>query len=246
MPSGRDEAGEKSLGQLGAELLLEPLTDDEAPLVHVCSQTGHHLAVIREAIQRALHARRIQRLGRDVHDFHIVLRASDDIPRTTGFRSPRRPPIEQQMLPAEKPAWLPLGALLVREGLITNEQLETALTDQQGTGLRLGELLVAWGWVESSAISRALAEQYELQFLDLDAAEIDPIAVELLDARDARRYDAIPIRFLDDESDHLIVGVADPTDIGSCDELREKLGGAVTIVVVDQTELHRALAREYA
>ena len=42
------------------------------------------------------------------------------------------------MLPAEKPAWLPLGALLVREGLITNEQLETALTDQQGTGLRLG------------------------------------------------------------------------------------------------------------
>jgi len=62
------------------------------------------------------------------------------------------------MLPAPKPAWLPLGALLVREGLITNEQLETALIDQQGTGLRLGELLVQWGWVESSAISRALDE----------------------------------------------------------------------------------------
>jgi hypothetical protein len=150
------------------------------------------------------------------------------------------------MLPAQKPAWLPLGALLVREGLITNEQLETALIDQQGTGLRLGELLVQWGWVESSAISRALAEQYELEFVDLDTTKIDPVAAELLAPRDARRYDAIPIRFVDDEGDHLLVGVADPTDVGSCDELREKLGGAVTIVVVDQTELHRTLAREYA
>lgn len=148
------------------------------------------------------------------------------------------------MLPAQKPAWLPLGTLLVREGLITNEQLETALIDQQGTGLRLGDLLVQWGWVASDAISRALAEQYELEFVDLETAEIDPKAVELLAARDARRYSAIPIRFL--EGDHLLVGVADPTDVGSCDELRVKLGRAVTLVVVDQTGLHRALAREYA
>lgn len=148
------------------------------------------------------------------------------------------------MLPAPKPAWLPLGALLVREGLISNEQLETALIDQQGTGLRLGELLVQWGWVESSAISRALAEQYELEFVDLDTAEIDRKAIELLAPRDARHYNAIPIRFLAD--DHLLVGVADPTDVGVCDELRMKLGGAVSLVVVDQVELHRTLAREYA
>jgi MSHA biogenesis protein MshE len=150
------------------------------------------------------------------------------------------------MLPLQKPAWLPLGALLVREGLITNEQLETALIDQQGTGLRLGELLVQWGWVESTAISRALAEQYELDFVDLDATEIDHGAAQLLAPRDARHYDAIPIRFLDDDDDHLLVGVADPTDVGACDELRDRLGGAVTLVVVDQTELHRALAREYS
>ena len=147
------------------------------------------------------------------------------------------------MLPAPKPAWLPLGALLVREGLISNEQLELALMDQQGTGLRLGELLVQWGWVESDAISRALAEQYELDFYDLDAAEIDPDAVQRLPARDARSYDAIPIAYLADG--RLLVGVADPTDVGRCDELRMKLGGAVSLVVVDQLELHRALAREY-
>jgi hypothetical protein len=86
------------------------------------------------------------------------------------------------MLPAQKPkpAWLPLGAVLVREGLISTEQLEVALIDQQGTGLRLGELLVQWGWVSSTAISRALAEQYEMDFFDLDGAEIDSDAVERL------------------------------------------------------------------
>jgi MSHA biogenesis protein MshE len=147
------------------------------------------------------------------------------------------------MQSAPKPAWLPLGTLLVRKGLISNEQLELALLDQQKTGLRLGELLVQSGWVDSNAISRALAEQYELEFFDLDHAELDPAAVERLPARDARRSDAIPIRFLEDG--RLLVGVADPTDVGACDELRAKLG-VVRLVVVDQTELHRALAREYA
>jgi hypothetical protein len=147
------------------------------------------------------------------------------------------------MLPAQKPAWLPLGALLVREGLISNEQLELALMDQQGTGMRLGELLVQWGWVASDAISRALAEQYELEFVDLGTVEIDPAAVRRLPAREARNHDAIAIRFLEDR--RLLVGVADPTDVGACDELRSLLGAAIRLVVVDQTKLHEALAREY-
>ena len=147
------------------------------------------------------------------------------------------------MLPAHKPAWLPLGALLVREGLITSEQLELALIDQEGTGMRLGELLVQWGWVDSGAVSRALAEQYELEFVDLDATEIDAAVVARLPAKEARRRGAIPISVLDDG--RLVVGVADPTDVGAVDELRALLGGAMSLVVVDQVELHRALAREY-
>lgn len=160
-----------------------------------------------------------------------------------GFRPSPRPPIELVMLHAEKPAWLPLGALLVREGLITNEQLELALMDKQGTGLRLGELLVQWGWVESAAISKALAEQYDMEFVDLDTLELDPDAIALLPAKDARSHGAIPLRFLED--DRLLVGVADPTDVGSCDELRMLLSSDVSLAVVDQTELQRAHARMY-
>jgi hypothetical protein len=148
------------------------------------------------------------------------------------------------MTPEPKPAWLPLGALLLREKLITPEQLELALADQQATGLRLGELLVDWGWVESTAVSRALAEQYEMDFVDLDAADVDGAAVARLSPAYARNYGAIPIRFLD--GGRLLVGVANPTDVGACDELRELLGGSISLVVVDQLALNRALAGAYA
>ena len=147
------------------------------------------------------------------------------------------------MLPALKPAWLPLGALLVRENLLTPERLELALADQQATGLRLGELLVAWGWVDSAAVSRALAEQYEMDFVDLDAAGVDPAAAARLSERDARNHGAIPIRFLDDG--RVLVGVANPTDVGACDELRELLGSPISLVVVDQLALNRALVVAY-
>jgi len=144
------------------------------------------------------------------------------------------------MAAVEKPAWLPLGALLVRENLITHEQLELALADQQGTGLRLGEMLIEWGWVDSAAVSRALAEQYEMDFLDLDAAGVDPAVAARLPEWEARNHGAIPIRSLDDGC--LLVGVADPTNVGACDELREILGASISLVVVDQLALNRALA----
>lgn len=144
------------------------------------------------------------------------------------------------MLSEPKPAWLPLGALLMREKLITAEQLELALADQQSTGLRLGELLIDWGWVDSAAVSRALAEQYEMEFLDLDATDIDPAAAARLPIDEAHDRGVIPIRFFDDG--RLLVGVADPTDVGACDELRDILGESISLVVVDRRALNRALA----
>ena len=196
----------------------------------------------QQALKGSLEPGLIERVKRCAHVSDIVARPPDNIPRTMGFKFLAEPPISHLMLPAPKPAWLPLGTLLVRKELISNEQLELALLDQQKTGLRLGELLVNWGWVDSAAISQALAEQYDLEFVDIDGVEIDPEAIKRLSGKDARHYDAIPIRVQDDGS--LLVGVSDPTDVGACDELRTKLG-SVSLVVVDQHELHRALAREY-
>ena len=144
---------------------------------------------------------------------------------------------------AHKPAWLPLGSLLVREELITHEQLEEALIMQQGSGRRLGELLVEWGWVSTRGICQALAEQYEIEFLDLVSVEVEPDVATMLPEHEVREQRALPIRRLSDG--RLLVGVADPTDVGAVEHLRNALGGAIRLAVVDLADLERAIDAVY-
>ena len=86
--------------------------------------------------------------------------------------------------------------------------------------------------------SRALlAEQHDLEFVDVAAIEIDPAAARLLPERLARQYGALPVRFLG--SDLILVAVGDPTDIVASDELRMALGRRVA-AVADETGLEAA------
>jgi hypothetical protein len=64
-------------------------------------------------------------------------------------------------------SWQPLGQLFVEKGLLTEEQLDWALSDQEANGGRLGEKLVELGYVSSTALARVLAEQYGVE-LSLD------------------------------------------------------------------------------
>src|SRR5207302_10416427 len=143
-----------------------------------------------------------------------------------------------------RPAWLPLGSLLLRERLVSPEQLELALLAQEQDHRRLGEILVEWGWVSSRAIAEALSEQYGIRFLDLEVTEVDERASSLLDEELAEHHQALPIRFLPDGV--LLVAVADPTDVGACDELREAIPVPIRLVVVDTIELQRAFQRQQA
>ena len=95
---------------------------------------------------------------------------------------------------------LPLGSLLVREGLLTREQLEQALAEKERTGHRIGEIVVERGWAQPQDVARALAEQHGLEFVDLAQAKLEPAAANLLPEKFARRYDALPVRFLDEAS----------------------------------------------
>lgn len=61
-------------------------------------------------------------------------------------------------------SWRPLGRLFVENGLLTEEQLEHALTVQELTGGRLGDKLVELGYVSRHALARLLAEQYDGEF----------------------------------------------------------------------------------
>jgi type IV pilus assembly protein PilB len=135
-----------------------------------------------------------------------------------------------------------LGMLLVRDGLLSVEQLEAALAEKEDSGKRLGEIVVERGWVSGGALARALAEQHDLAYLELTQVEIDPAATALLPEKFARRYHALPIMF---EEDQVLVAVADPTDVVTSDDLRLALGLPVRFAVVSLMDLEHAISRTY-
>ncbi len=134
-----------------------------------------------------------------------------------------------------------LGALLLRDGVITTEQLAAALAQKEAEGGRLGEILLRYNVASASAIARALAEQYGFEFVELGRADLVPAATSLLPENVARRLSALPIGF--DEDGTVIVAVTDPTDVMASDDLRLALGLQIRFVVASVSDLARTLDR---
>src|SRR5579884_3718805 len=89
-----------------------------------------------------------------------------------------------------------LGQLLLRDGVLSVEQLEQALAEKENSGRRIGEIVLGHGWVSAAKLARLLAEQHGLEFLELDEVEPDAETAGLLSEKLARRYQALPVRFL--------------------------------------------------
>jgi type IV pilus assembly protein PilB len=139
---------------------------------------------------------------------------------------------------------LRLGDMLVRDGLLSPEQLREALAAKaENRHQRLGEIVVERGWVSGTDLAKALAEQHGLEFIELGQSPIDEAAADLLPERLARRYRAVPVKFLAEDS--ALVAVADPTDVVASDDLKLALGLNVRLAVAESADLERTLSRLY-
>jgi type IV pilus assembly protein PilB len=136
-----------------------------------------------------------------------------------------------------------LGQLLLRDGVLTMDQLEACLAEREAEGGRLGEILVRHAIATPTQVARALAEQHGLEFVELGRFDLVPEATSLLPENVARRLSALPIAFDDDDS--VIVAVNDPTDMMASDDLRLALGLQIRFVVVSTPDLGRTLDRVF-
>ena len=136
-----------------------------------------------------------------------------------------------------------LGSLLAQNGLLTLSQLERALAEKEETGERLGEIVVRRGWISSRDLAGALALQLGLDFVDLAREKVDPATAELLPEKLARRYNAVPVSFVDDST--VLVAIGDPTDLRTADDLRIALGKNIRFAVADVNDLEQTISRLY-
>jgi type IV pilus assembly protein PilB len=110
-----------------------------------------------------------------------------------------------------------LGEILLREGLVTRDQLAQALTEQKNTKHRLGYVLVKLGLVQELEITKVLARQYRMPAVDLTRFEVDPKILKLVPAEMATKSVVLPLKR---EGRTLTVAMADPTDLGLLEDLK--------------------------
>jgi hypothetical protein len=135
---------------------------------------------------------------------------------------------------------VPLGTLIFRAGLLTEEQLEDALQEGVRSGKRLGEVLVESGLLDERDLGRLLADQKGLRFVELSTLALDPAATALLSAEKAHMFAALPVGI---EAGVPLVAVADPSNELVTENLRRALGSEPRLVVASRSDLHATIDR---
>jgi type IV pilus assembly protein PilB len=110
-----------------------------------------------------------------------------------------------------------LGDLLVREKLISREQLEKALQEQKQSGTRVGYNLVKLGFIQETELTKILARQYKMPAVDLSRFEVDPRIAKLVPADLAMKHLVLPLKR---DGRTLTVAMADPTNLGVLEDLK--------------------------
>jgi type IV pilus assembly protein PilB len=136
-----------------------------------------------------------------------------------------------------------LGALLLRKGLLRNDELDRALEEKQ-PGELLGEALVRLRICFEDDIARVLAEQCGGDLFDPGVISVYWQGTQLLTAQQAEEFRAIPIRVHPDDS--VSVAVADPTDETLMPKLKLAIGRPVRLLVTMQSALRLAWAQAYS
>jgi hypothetical protein len=137
-----------------------------------------------------------------------------------------------------------MGQILVQARIITEQQLEIALSEQRSSWSRhLGSILVQLGFTTEEVIAQTLAAQLRLPFVNARYEDVDSEILELISPNIARLHTCIPLRMAGNE---LTVVMANPLDIVALDDLRLASGHEINICVGAATEIKASIERHYA
>ncbi|HEX5748711.1 MAG TPA: type IV-A pilus assembly ATPase PilB [Archangium sp.] len=136
-----------------------------------------------------------------------------------------------------------LGELLVRENLISVQQLRKAQEEQQKNGTRIGTALIKTGAIEESKLTDFLSKQYGVPAINLKDFDIDAEIIKLVPKEVAEKHLVIPVNRA---GPSLIVAMCDPSNIYAVDDLKFLTGYNVEPVVASEISIREAIERYYA
>jgi MSHA biogenesis protein MshE len=135
-----------------------------------------------------------------------------------------------------------LGDLLVEHKLISQAQLEQALSDQKKSGQKLGRVLINDGYLTEDQMLEALSQQLKIPFVDLLHYKFNPEIIKLIPEIQSRRFRAVA---LSSDDRGILIGMADPTNIFAYDELSRILKKPIKLAVVREIDLLKTIDTVY-
>jgi len=142
-------------------------------------------------------------------------------------------------MPAERKR---LGEMLIARGLVSEEQVQEALTLCRTSGVRTGEALVRLGHVTESDVMQALADQFGMEFVDLTSLQLPAAVLELIPESVAKENMILPLG-RDDST--LRIVVSDPLDLQTVDNLRFILNTDIECALAPRAAIQEAIGRYY-
>lgn len=135
-----------------------------------------------------------------------------------------------------------IGELLVANQKITDDQLQTALTEQKKSGVRLGAAIIKLGFMTEDEFLSFLSQQLQVPLVDLRQRTFDPKLIQVLPEAYARRYSALVI---EQGKNGLMIGMTDPTDITAIDEITRVVQAPCEFALVRESDMKRTLDLVY-
>ncbi len=135
-----------------------------------------------------------------------------------------------------------LGTYLVKNGLLTEDQLRDAVREKKDTGQRLISILNGRNYVSEGKLLAQLSNLYRMEVVDLDYVIPDQKVLDRIPAEKAYHYEVLPI---DIKGRYLTVAMVDPTDISAIEDLRFITGKEISPVLASESSIRDALERYY-
>ncbi len=135
-----------------------------------------------------------------------------------------------------------LGDLLVRDQIISPEQLHKAQEESRKSGDRLGNSLVKLGAIQEEDLTQFLSKQYGVPAINLAEFDVEADVIALIPRDVANRHRVVPVNRA---GNSLIVAMADPSNILAIDDLKFVTGYNIEVVVAAEVSVNEALAKYY-
>jgi type IV pilus assembly protein PilB len=135
-----------------------------------------------------------------------------------------------------------LGEILIKENLITSDQLRQALEHQKASGGRLGTCLMKLGFISDDEITGVLSRQYGVPSINLKYYEVDASVIKLIPQDTAVRYQIVPLSRV---GSTLTIAMTDPTNVFAMDDIKFMTGFNVEPVVASETAIAEAISKFY-